>query len=66
MLGPMCGTCRKITAALFLVLGALYLLTDLGMVSFWKVNWWSSLFVVVGVTSLASGMCKNCQAMMRK
>ena len=63
---PMCKKCRTITAVLFLALGVVYLLTDLGTVSFWKLNWWTSLFLVVGMTAVASGMCKDCQALAKK
>ena len=66
MLGQLCKTCKTVTAVLFLVVGALYLLTDLGLVAFWKINWWTSLFLIVAVTSIASSTCKNCQAMAKK
>ena len=66
MIGVGCKKCRTITAALFLVAGALYLLTDLKVVSFWSINWYTSLFLIIGVTGLAMGMCKDCQAMTKK
>ena len=63
MLGPMCGVCRTITAAMFLLLGLALLLVDLHKWSFFGINWWTGLFIVIGVTSLGSCICKNCKAM---
>lgn len=63
MMGLMCKKCKMITGGLFLVAGLLYVLTDIGVVSFWNINWWSSLFVVFGITQFASSTCKDCQAM---
>jgi hypothetical protein len=56
----MCGKCKTITAGLFLLVGLAYLLADLGMFSF-GVSWWTSLFVVWGVTGLASSKCSECK-----
>jgi hypothetical protein len=59
-----CGKCRKVGAVLFLVLGALFLARDLGYWSFWGVQWYSALFLLVGVVHLAQCQCKDCCAVM--
>jgi hypothetical protein len=56
----MCGKCKTITAGIFLVVGLAYLLADYGVFSF-DVSWYSSLFVILGVTGLASSKCGECK-----
>ena len=46
-----------------LVLGVLFLLRDINIWNFWNIQWWTALFVVVGIGQLGSANCKNCQAM---
>ena len=50
-----------IGGAAFLVLGVLFLLKDLGKWDFWGVNWYTALFLVVGVGHLASSKCPDCE-----
>ncbi len=66
MMGNVCGKCKTITGALFLVAGVLYLLTDLGMISFWKFSWYTVLFLLMGIGGVASMKCKDCQALSKK
>ena len=56
----MCGKCGKISSVIFLVLGILFLVADLTTWNFWGIQWWSALFVVVGVIGFASGYCGEC------
>ncbi|HLD06372.1 MAG TPA: hypothetical protein VJC16_02455 [Candidatus Nanoarchaeia archaeon] len=58
-----CKKCSTITAVLLLLLGVLFLLVDLGVWSFGNIQWWTALFVLMGVVGLASGSCPDCQAM---
>ena len=58
----MCGKCSKITAGLLLALGLLFLLVDLRVWTFWGVQWWSGLFLLLSVVCFASASCKDCQA----
>ena len=61
-----CKKCRKMTAILFLLLGLSLLAADLGYWTFWGISWAAGLFTILGVTGLAMGTCKDCQAMMNK
>ncbi len=47
---------HKFFGWLVLVVGVLYLLQDLKLISFWNINWWTVAFLVVGF----GGMCKCC------
>ncbi|MBN4049170.1 hypothetical protein JYT91_00985 [archaeon AH-315-M20] len=58
-----CKKCMAITGVLFLVLGIIFLLVDLGMWDFWNIQWWTALFLVIGVVKLAMNKCPDCQAM---
>lgn len=61
-----CKKCRMIGAVLFLALGVVFLLRDLGMWDFWNVQWWTALFLLAGVTGFAACNCPDCCAMMKK
>jgi hypothetical protein len=51
-----------ISGVVFLILGALFLLVDLGVWDFWNIQWWSALFIFVGVGALAKRSCPDCMA----
>lgn len=57
-----CNKCIKIGGAVFLALGILFLLRDLGVWGFWNIQWWTALLIAVGVGHLASANCADCQA----
>ena len=58
-----CKKCTMITGALFLIAGILFLLVDVGVWSFGGLTWWTVLFLIVGVSALASSKCHDCMAM---
>lgn len=62
-LGCLCGKCTKVSGILFIVVGILFLLKDLGTWSFWNISWWTALFILVGVIWVASTTCQGCQSM---
>mgnify|MGYP001566600485 FL=1 len=43
--------CDKTWGWVFLIVGILYLLQDLAVISFWNFNWWTALFVICGLMS---------------
>ena len=51
-----------ICGALFLVLGVLFLLQDLGKWDFWNISWYTAVLIVVGVAHVASSKCADCEA----
>ena len=61
-----CGKCSKVTAFLLVLVGVLFLLVDLGVWKFWNLQWWTVLFLIIGVTHLGMSMCKDCKDMRKK
>ncbi len=59
-----CKKCRKLCGVLFLVVGVLFLLKDLNVWTFWNIQWWSVLFLLIGFGSVAMCHCPECQACM--
>jgi len=55
-----CHKCNKTTAILILLIGIGFLLRDLGSWTFWNVQWWTALFLVLGITWLAKSCCGDC------
>ncbi len=55
-----CDKCGKVSGILLLILGVLFLLRDLNVWNFWNIQWWTALFILVGVIALASGCCGDC------
>ena len=58
----MCNKCMKIGGAIFLVLGIVFIMKDMGKWDFWGINWWSAVLLVYGLVHIASSMCKDCEA----
>jgi hypothetical protein len=50
----------------FVALGIAFLLRDLGIWDFWNIQWWTALFLWLGIASFGMRTCPDCQAMMRK
>lgn len=44
-----------------LAAGILFLLKDLGIWTFWNINWWTVLFVLMGVGTIGWAHCTDCQ-----
>jgi len=59
-----CGKCRVIGAIVFLVLGVLFLLKDLGTWDFWNISWWTALFLWFGIAGFCMSKCPDCCATM--
>lgn len=59
----MCNKCSKISGVILLALGVLFLLRDLNLWNFFNIQWWTALFILLGVVSLACSGCKDCQNM---
>ena len=43
-----CGDSKGLGWVIFIV-GVLYLLTDLGWMSWWNISWWTILFLIYGL-----------------
>lgn len=59
-----CKKCSKICAVLFLVLGLLFLARDLQLWTFFGLQWWTALFLLMGFVGLGASGCPDCQAVM--
>ncbi len=59
-----CRKCMMISGLGFLVAGVLFLLRDFGIWDFWNIQWWTVLFIWMGIGALAMRSCPDCQAMM--
>jgi len=62
----MCDKCTKMSGALILVVGVLFLLRDLGIWNFWDVQWWTALFLLFGLGKLCGAGCPECKSMCKK
>jgi len=47
---------------LLLVLGLIFLVVDLEYWNFFGIQWWTALFLLMGVAKLGHGSCAECQA----
>ena len=59
-----CRKCQGICGALMLVAGVVFLLKDLNVWPGWKINWWTVMFLLMGIGGLAMRSCPDCQAVM--
>ena len=59
----MCKKCETIVASLMLVVGVLFLLKDLEVWTFWGIQWYTVLFLVIAIASFGHKSCPDCQAM---
>ncbi len=62
----MCDKCKKMMGVLLLVLGIVFLLVDLGKITFWGINWWTALILLMGLAKLCTSCCPMCQAADKK
>ena len=58
-----CAKCTKIVAALFLIVGILQLGQDYAWWDFWKLSWFTTVFLIIGIAKLGHSSCRDCQAM---
>ena len=60
-----CSKCQGICGISMVVAGALYLLRDLNVITWWNVSWYTVVFLLMGVGTLAMRSCPDCQAIMK-
>ncbi|MBI4450472.1 hypothetical protein HY642_00725 [Candidatus Woesearchaeota archaeon] len=60
-----CRKCQGICGTGFVVAGILFLLQDLQVWNFWNINWYTVLFLWMGIGALAMRSCPGCQAIMK-
>ena len=51
---------HKVSALVLLVVGILFLLRDFNVWDFWNIQWWSALFVLLGLGKLCKRACSCC------
>ena len=57
-----CAKCTKVVAALFLIVGVLHLGQDMAWWDFWKLSWFTTVFLVIGIVKFGHSKCPDCQA----
>jgi hypothetical protein len=55
-----CNKCKGTGGLLLLLAGILFLLVDLGIWSFWGIQWWTVLFILWGLGSFCMTKCSDC------
>lgn len=55
-----CDKCSKISGILLAILGILFLLQDLGVWGFWGINWYTAIFLLMGISMLGMSCCDDC------
>lgn len=61
-----CKKCQGICGWLMLIAGVLFLLQNLNIWNFWNIQWYTVLFILLGVGGIAMRSCPDCQAMMKR
>lgn len=56
----MCPRCTKITGIMFVALGIMFLMKDLGAWNLGGVSWGSAFLLAVGVSFFAKSLCRDC------
>jgi len=57
-----CKKCMTTGGILFLIVGLLFLLVDLGVWTFYGIQWWTALFLIFGLGHLGHSNCPQCRA----
>ncbi|MEK6839561.1 MAG: hypothetical protein AABX72_01355 [Nanoarchaeota archaeon] len=60
-----CNKCTKASGWIFLILGVLFLLQNMQFWDFWGIQWFTALFIVMGIAHIGMSKCADCQAVMR-
>ncbi|MFH1072831.1 MAG: hypothetical protein V1743_05365 [Nanoarchaeota archaeon] len=56
-----CKHCGGWCASIILILGILFLLRDLNVWNFWNIQWWTALFIIMGIGGLCMKGCSCCK-----
>jgi hypothetical protein len=56
----------KMFGLVFLILGVVFLLADLGKWNFWGIQWWTALFLIIGLGYFCKSSCPECIKMCKK
>ena len=57
----LCEKCLMGEGVVLLIIGISFLLRDLGIWTFWNVQWWTVGFLLLGATALLLKGCPNCE-----
>jgi hypothetical protein len=61
----LCKKCAMLTAGVAILFGIAFLLADLGLWTFWGINWWTAVFLLFGLVFLLQSNCKSCQDLLK-
>jgi predicted ferric reductase len=56
----------KMGGVVLLVLGILFLLRDLNVWNFWNIQWWTVVFIMVGLFKICISCCPECKIEAKK
>ncbi|MFH1174284.1 MAG: hypothetical protein V1725_04070 [archaeon] len=61
-----CEKCSKMGGLLFFLFGIIFLLQNLNVWNFWGIQWYTVLFVLMGLGMICMASCKECQTPKKK
>lgn len=61
-----CKKCMGLGAGLFVVFGVLFLLQDLNIWDFWGIQWYTVLFILLGILKMGMCGCSDCMKANKK
>ncbi|HLD05489.1 MAG TPA: hypothetical protein VJG90_07250 [Candidatus Nanoarchaeia archaeon] len=56
----MCNKCMGFCGWLTLIIGVLFLLRDFNVWNFWNIQWWTVMFIFMGLCHLGMRSCPDC------
>ncbi len=56
----MCKKCMGFCGWLMLVIGVLFLLRDFNVWNFWNIQWWTAVFILMGLSHIGMKNCAEC------
>ena len=56
----MCGKCKKLTGSVLVVVGLIYLISDLAPSWNFPIEWYTIAFLMLGLLKIATTLCPDC------
>ncbi|MFC1698273.1 hypothetical protein ACFL1H_08110 [Nanoarchaeota archaeon] len=62
----LCGKCAGLMTFLILAIGVLFLLQDYEVITFFKISWYTVIFLLVAIGHIGYAVCPACQLQNKK